>query len=181
SRRRHTRSKRDWSSDVCSSDLINFRDADADKLINEANRKLSATTYPQTITQTVQFVRYAVYDRVNGTLAGYYRPSQVDLLDDGTVIVPTDGQNYTPVTAENAKTAGYEPVASDQWTAQATYGLRQYRTHAAEDNHGHPYAQVDAQTGPRTTADQAITVFHHHQRVTVTVDNPPTTAQVLLN
>src|SRR5699024_11644958 len=28
SRRRHTRSKRDWSSDVCSSDLEPFQDAD---------------------------------------------------------------------------------------------------------------------------------------------------------
>src|SRR5207302_2586796 len=29
SRRRHTRFSRDWSSDVCSSDLIGWRDADA--------------------------------------------------------------------------------------------------------------------------------------------------------
>ena len=160
---------------------INFRDADADKLINEANPKLSATTYPQTITQTVQFVRYAVYDRVNGTLVGYYQPGQVDVIDDGTVIMPKEGQNYTPVTAENVKTAGYEAVASDQWAAQDTYDLRQYGYQAAEDNHGQPYAQVAAQTVTPTTADQAITVFYHQQWVTVTVDNPPTAGQVVPN
>src|SRR5699024_12234548 len=36
SRRRHTRSKRDWSSDVCSSDLIRIRRNDVDGNITES-------------------------------------------------------------------------------------------------------------------------------------------------
>src|SRR5699024_10626722 len=38
SRRRHTRSKRDWSSDVCSSDLLAGAAAAADRLVRRARR-----------------------------------------------------------------------------------------------------------------------------------------------
>src|SRR5207247_4191560 len=37
SRRRHTRSTRDWSSDVCSSDLVEHATADADALFDEVD------------------------------------------------------------------------------------------------------------------------------------------------
>src|SRR5699024_12219158 len=42
SRRRHTRSKRDWSSDVCSSDLIKSKQAS-----HEFSREMKATTQGQ--------------------------------------------------------------------------------------------------------------------------------------
>src|SRR5699024_12039293 len=45
SRKRHTRSKRDWSSDVCSSDLIT-RDVEADKFLEAG---LSTTTFEEKI------------------------------------------------------------------------------------------------------------------------------------
>src|SRR5690606_40928276 len=40
SRRRHTRFSRDWSSDVCSSDLSAAAQAELDAMLEEANRKL---------------------------------------------------------------------------------------------------------------------------------------------
>src|SRR5207249_9150000 len=40
SRRRHTRSKRDWSSDVCSSDLNRFGHAMGSKALREVSRRL---------------------------------------------------------------------------------------------------------------------------------------------
>src|SRR2546422_4791739 len=36
SRRRHTRCSRDWSSDVCSSDLKSFTEADRDRFLDDA-------------------------------------------------------------------------------------------------------------------------------------------------
>src|SRR5699024_11897560 len=46
SRRRHTRSKRDWSSDVCSSDLfINFHRINPDKLTFKINQCSSTVTW----------------------------------------------------------------------------------------------------------------------------------------
>src|SRR5699024_11224995 len=47
SRRRHTRSKRDWSSDVCSSDLINLRPimSPTDKQSKEDMRDLLSQTF----------------------------------------------------------------------------------------------------------------------------------------
>src|SRR5690606_39578179 len=36
SRRRHTSFSRDWSSDVCSSDLVGYSGADLENLLNEA-------------------------------------------------------------------------------------------------------------------------------------------------
>src|SRR5699024_11971129 len=46
SRRRHTRSKRDWSSDVCSSDLISLLTSDRDFLFKSLNAAIPATTTP---------------------------------------------------------------------------------------------------------------------------------------
>src|SRR5690606_35598492 len=42
SRRRHTSFSRDWSSDVCSSDLLDFDLADGDTVIVEAGRRITA-------------------------------------------------------------------------------------------------------------------------------------------
>src|SRR5699024_11581310 len=53
SRRRHTRSKRDWSSDVCSSDLRLFFISDKNGIPNIYQMKLSdRTTIPLTNLQT---------------------------------------------------------------------------------------------------------------------------------
>src|SRR5271167_3481927 len=59
SRRRHTRSKRDWSSDVCSSDLL---DMGADGVLipyintaDEARQAVSCTKYPTAGTRSVYF------------------------------------------------------------------------------------------------------------------------------
>src|SRR5699024_12112032 len=40
SRRRHTRSKRDWSSDVCSSDLLQLEEDDGDGLVHPGGQGL---------------------------------------------------------------------------------------------------------------------------------------------
>src|SRR5699024_5887046 len=44
SRRRHTRSKRDWSSDVCSSDLISSKEMVNRRTMAESNRRNAQTT-----------------------------------------------------------------------------------------------------------------------------------------
>src|SRR5699024_12028840 len=44
SRRRHTRSKRDWSSDVCSSDLLNLTFDELDSIVTQG-KKLGTYMY----------------------------------------------------------------------------------------------------------------------------------------
>src|SRR5699024_11221472 len=64
SRRRHTRSKRDWSSDVCSSDLLTFKsgsmiDDRLDKMV-----KMNETPYPSRVTAAlIQLIASRDYQR----------------------------------------------------------------------------------------------------------------------
>src|SRR6266513_1608867 len=54
SRRRHTRSKRDWSSDVCSSDLIA---SDLGTRIDGLPKPKYKASFGQTLTQSIHFIQ----------------------------------------------------------------------------------------------------------------------------
>src|SRR5690606_40050926 len=62
SRRRHTRFSRDWSSDVCSSDLYDFADFGSGALAK--GRTIDGTLYglPFAMTSTVFFYRTDIFD-----------------------------------------------------------------------------------------------------------------------
>src|SRR2546429_5889069 len=75
SRRRHTRCSRDWSSDVCSSDLLDFRDpsrrtvlflATILALFGEVTRFVSGVALPDCKTMSI----WSAWDRLCGFSAG---------------------------------------------------------------------------------------------------------------
>src|SRR5699024_2206708 len=59
SRRRHTRSKRDWSSDVCSSDLLNYFDTAKEAYFNAYFQTISALSNGGFALQNDSLVPYA--------------------------------------------------------------------------------------------------------------------------
>src|SRR5699024_11420554 len=91
SRRRHTRSKRDWSSDVCSSDLEDLESAGISGLIQsmdsyDAERNIKFNTY--------------VYYRIRGNIIDYLR--KVDQLPR------TQRKNYGEVKRSEERRVGEE-------------------------------------------------------------------------
>src|SRR5699024_9240739 len=103
SRRRHTRSKRDWSSDVCSSDLVTaYVEADMTDMVNwrNANKIPFQEKYGQRLTFTplfVQAVAKAIQDfpRINSSIDGNKVILKEDInigigaaLPSGNIIVP---------------------------------------------------------------------------------------------
>src|SRR5699024_12217154 len=57
SRRRHTSSKRDWSSDVCSSDLIDYRHTDFAEAVTNVDAVLESIGGADQVTRSVRTLR----------------------------------------------------------------------------------------------------------------------------
>ncbi|MHC5522584.1 mucin-binding protein [Ligilactobacillus saerimneri] len=153
---------------------INFWDADQDRLINDANGRVTTTQYPQTVKQVVTLKRYAIYDMITKALVGYYKPSQVDVIFEGSGVVPKVGEKWIPYAEATEDTAGYEATDETSWQAVATYDLTKFGYEKATDSNDRALASIAAQDVDATTADTTVDVFYHEKWVSVTPDNPPT-------
>ncbi|QLL77442.1 YSIRK-type signal peptide-containing protein [Ligilactobacillus saerimneri] len=148
---------------------INYWDADTQKLLNTANAKLSANTYPQTIHQTVDFTRYAVYDQTTHSLVGYYAPDQVQINADGSLSTLAGAQMQT------ASDSGWQvSSAADRWNYVVNYDLTPYGYEAPVAAGNVSLPAIAAQDVTAQTADQTVNVYYHQKWVDVTPDNPPT-------
>src|SRR5690606_39955722 len=74
SRRRHTRFSRDWSSDVCSSDLVDRYRHDIASIITDTVEKWDAAETTEKIELMVG--RDLQYIRLNGTVVGALRSEE---------------------------------------------------------------------------------------------------------
>lgn len=150
---------------------INYYDQDQNKLINEANPKV---TEAQTIEQKVDFERYAVRDQVTKQIIGYATPDQVTTTGDQTTLKQADGFTHTTGEASDA-TAAFV-VTSDKAVlpSQVNYDLSKYGYEAPTDKDGKSFAQIDEVTPLPTDKNTVVNVYYREKVVTVTVDNPPT-------
>ena len=151
---------------------INYYDQDKNQLINDANPKVSEL---QTVTQTVNFERYAIHDQVTDKIIGYATPNQVIFDDKNEAqLAQKDGYTHTTGQASDA-TAGFV-ITSDSKTlpSQVNYDLSKYGYEAPTDKDGKSFAQVDEVTPLPTDKNTVVNVYYREKVVTVTVDNPPT-------
>src|SRR5699024_11369556 len=101
SRRRHTRSKRDWSSDVCSSDLLHFAQLastnGADGVVcsvHEANRiKSICGSSFQTVTPGIRLANAALDDQKRVATPAFARNNGADILVIGRSITQASDPN----------------------------------------------------------------------------------------
>ena len=151
---------------------INYYDQDKKQLINDANPKVSEL---QTVTQTVNFERYAIHDQVANKIIGYATPQQV-IFDDKNEAQLAQKDGYTHKTGQASdETAGFV-ITSDSKTlpSQVNYDLSKYGYEASTTADGASFAQVDEVTPLPTDKDTVVNVYYREKVVTVTVGNPPT-------
>src|SRR5699024_10801518 len=103
SRRRHTRSKRDWSSDVCSSDLYVF--------LMGRPVGVEPTSAGATIRCVNHFARIAVYNQVNNGSGGADRAH--DFTGMNRTLSPAELRRHL------APQVGFEPT-TDRLTADCS-------------------------------------------------------------
>lgn len=158
---------------------INYYDQDKKQLINDANPKVSEL---QTVTQTVNFERYAIHDQVANQIIGYATPNQV-IFDDKNEAQLAQKDGYTHTTASDAR-AGYAVTSKNSnFASQTNYDLSKYGyeapTDKPTDKDGKSFAQVDEVTPLPTDGDTIVKVYYREKVVTVTVDNPPVEGQTV--
>lgn len=158
---------------------INYYDQDKKQLINDANPKVSEL---QTVTQTVNFERYAIHDQVANKIIGYATPQQV-IFDDKNEAQLAQKDGYTHTTASDAR-AGYAVTSKNSnFASQTNYDLSKYGyeapTDKPTDKDGKSFAQVDEVTPLPTDGDTIVKVYYREKVVTVTVDNPPVEGQTV--
>src|SRR5699024_9224853 len=110
SRRRHTRSKRDWSSDVCSSDLIENLDIKK-SIFAELDKICKPETILASNTSSISITAIAAATQRADKFIGmhFFNPATVMKLVEVIRGAHTSDETYNTI-AELAKAIGKEPV-----------------------------------------------------------------------
>ena len=157
--------------------IIAYRDADqANETLNYLPLSpLSEADYPDTIVQSVYFRRFEVVDDITSAILGYYRPSQMELVN-GTW-QPKVGETYRPFAA-NDPAAGFEIDTTNgnpaTLAAVTNYDLTKLGYTGPVDDNGNAFVKIAAVTPNVASKSTVVNVYYHHQLVAVAPDKLPT-------
>ncbi|MGZ7884760.1 mucin-binding protein [Limosilactobacillus ingluviei] len=156
---------------------IYYRDADqANETLNHLPLSpLSEDDYPDTIIQSVHFRRFEVVDNITSAILGYYRPSQMELVN-GTW-QPKAGATYRPFVANDPE-VGFEIDTTNgnaaTLAAVTNYDLTKLGYTGPVDDNGNAFVKIAAVTPNVASKSTVVNVYYHHQLVAVAPDKLPT-------
>ncbi|WP_338433847.1 YSIRK-type signal peptide-containing protein [Ligilactobacillus saerimneri] len=147
---------------------INYYDENEHQLISDVHHPGITITEPGTKTQTVNFNRYAVYDKVTHELLGYASSDQVN----GNALITTDG--YIHDTDPNS-VAGY--VADGNFAEVDNYDLSKYGYTGPTDEQHQKMAQVASAAADVNKAQTIVNVYYQH--ATTNTENDKTITRTI--
>ena len=157
--------------------IIYYHDADqANETLNHLLlNPLSKADYPDMIVQSVDFRRFEVVDNITSAILGYYRPSQMELVN-GTW-QPKVGAAYLPFVANDPDT-GFEIDTTNgnsaTLAAVTNYDLTKLGYTGPVDDNGNAFVKIAAVTPNVASKSTVVNVYYHHQLVAVAPDKLPT-------
>ena len=159
---------------------IYYHDADQnDKTLNHLPIKpLPKKDYPDTISQSVYYKRFEVTDAITFAILGYYKPSQLELVDGSWK--PKAGESYIPYDVSD-QYSGFEIDTengnSSKQDAVINYDLSKFGYEGPVDENGNAFLKV-AEAVPSVDGKSTIVnVYYHHKLVTIAPDKLPTAGE----
>lgn len=160
--------------------IIYYHDADQndETLNNLPINPLSENDYPDTIIQTVNNKRFEVTDAITSAILGYYKPSQLELVDGSWK--PKAGESYIPYDVSD-QYSGFEIDTengnSSKQDAVINYDLSKFGYEGPVDENGNAFLKV-AEAVPSVDGKSTIVnVYYHHKLVTIAPDKLPTAGE----
>ena len=170
--------------DKAISRTIYYHDADQndETLNNLPINPLSENDYKDTIIQKVNYKRFEVIDAITSAILGYYKPSQMELVDGSwkRSWKPKAGESYIPYDASD-QYSGFEIDTengnSSKQGAVTNYDLSKYGYEGPVDENGNAFLKV-AEAVPSVDGKSTIVnVYYHHKLVTIAPDKLPTAGE----
>lgn len=159
---------------------IYYHDADQnDETLNYLPiNPLSEKDYPDTILQSVYYKRFEVTDAITSAILGYYKPSQLELVDGSWK--PKAGESYIPYDVSD-QYSGFEIDIengnSSKQDAVINYDLSKFGYEGPVDENGNAFLKV-AEAVPSVDGKSTIVnVYYHHKLVTIAPDKLPTAGE----
>ena len=159
---------------------IYYHDADQnDETLNYLPiNPLPENDYPDTILQSVYYKRFEVTDAITSAILGYYKPSQLELVDGSWK--PKAGESYIPYDVSD-KYSGFEIDTengnSSKQDAVINYDLSKFGYEGPVDENGNAFLKV-AEAVPSVDGKSTIVnVYYHHKLVTIAPDKLPTAGE----
>ena len=160
--------------------IIYYHDADQnDKTLNHLPiNPLPEKDYRDTIIQNVNYKRFEVTDAITYAILGYYKPSQMELVDGSWK--PKAGESYIPYDASD-QYSGFEIDTENgnpsKQGAVTNYDLSKYGYEGPVDENGNAFLKV-AEAVPSVDGKSTIVnVYYHHKLVTIAPDKLPTAGE----
>lgn len=159
---------------------IYYHDADQnDETLNYLPiNPLPEKDYPDTILQSVYYKRFEVTDAITSAILGYYKPSQLELVDGSWK--PKAGESYIPYDVSD-QYSGFEIDTengnSSKQDAVINYDLSKFGYEGPVDENGNAFLKV-AEAVPSVDGKSTIVnVYYHHKLVTIEPDKLPTAGE----
>lgn len=159
---------------------IYYHDADQnDETLNYLPiNPLPENDYPDTILQSVYYKRFEVTDAITSAILGYYKPSQLELVDGSWK--PKAGESYIPYDVSD-QYSGFEIDTengnSSKQDAVINYDLSKFGYEGPVDENGNAFLKV-AEAVPSVDGKSTIVnVYYHHKLVTIAPDKLPTAGE----
>ena len=160
--------------------IIYYHDADQnDETLNYLPiNPLPEKDYPDTILQSVYYKRFEVTDAITSAILGYYKPSQLELVDGSWK--PKAGESYIPYDVSD-QYSGFEIDTengnSSKQDAVINYDLSKFGYEGPVDENGNAFLKV-AEAVPSVDGKSTIVnVYYHHKLVTIAPDKLPTAGE----
>ena len=159
---------------------IYYHDADQnDKTLNHLPiNPLPEKDYPDTILQSVYYKRFEVTDAITSAILGYYKPSQMELVDGSWK--PKAGESYIPYDVSD-QYSGFEidtengnPSKQD---AVINYDLSKFGYEGPVDENGNAFLKVAEAVPSVDGKSTVVNVYYHHKLVTIAPDKLPTAGE----
>lgn len=134
--------------------------------------------YPDTILQSVYYKRFEVTDAITSAILGYYKPSQMELVDGSWK--PKAGESYIPYDVSD-QYSGFEIDTENgnlsKQDAVINYDLSKFGYEGPVDENGNAFLKV-AEAVPSVDGKSTIVnVYYHHKLVTIAPDKLPTAGE----
>lgn len=160
--------------------IIYYHDADQnDETLNYLPiNPLPEKDYPDTILQSVYYKRFEVTDAITSAILGYYKPSQMELVDGSWK--PKAGESYIPYDVSD-QYSGFEIDTENgnlsKQDAVINYDLSKFGYEGPVDENGNAFLKV-AEAVPSVDGKSTIVnVYYHHKLVTIAPDKLPTAGE----
>ena len=159
---------------------IYYHDADQnDETLNYLPiNPLPEKDYPDTILQSVYYKRFVVTDAITFAVLGYYKPSQLELVDGSWK--PKVGESYIPSDVSD-QYSGFEIDTengnSSKQDAVINYDLSKFGYEGPVDENGNAFLKVAEAVPSVDGKSTVVNVYYHHKLVTIAPDKLPTAGE----